>query len=509
SWEETGGGETLAPEVATGPAPPPGGVARWDRYELLDLLGRGGMGAVYRARDRRLGRIVAIKLILGADPSLTMRLVREARAQARIEHPNVCRVFEVGEIDGRAYIALQLVHGEALHVVAGRMTLDEKVAVTAEIATAIHEAHRLGIVHRDLKPANVMVERASDGRWVPIVMDFGLARELTADAAITRPGAALGTPAYMSPEQARGDEGVDRRSDVYSLGATLYELLTGRQPFPGTALAQILSQVIHDEPPRPRSLVPSLPLDLEIIALKCLAKDPTQRYPSARALADDLRRYLDGDPILGRSPSLWRRLRLRARRHRALVVLGGWSLTVIVALASLGIRACAISRSERAQAGERAALAEQLGRSAKEIELYLQLAYQAPLHDTRPERDTIRRRMRALAATPHHLGEPGDAAIDAAIHDALGRGHLALHEWRTAADELARAVDGGRDTPDLHTARGRALGELYHRSLDEARRSGDRTWLARRQRELEQQVLAPAVTELARSGPPGASTALL
>jgi len=215
--------DTLPPDDAVDPvvraAGPP--VAHWDRYELLDLLGKGGMGSVYRARDRRLNRTIAIKFILGGNPDLTMRFLREARAQARIDHPNVCRVYEVGEVEGRAYIALQFVDGEPLHRAAARMSLDDKVAVMRDAAVAIHEAHRLGVVHRDLKPANVMVMRSDDGQWFPVVMDFGLAREASVEIGLTASGAPIGTPAYMSPEQVRGDlRAVDRRSDVYGLGAT-------------------------------------------------------------------------------------------------------------------------------------------------------------------------------------------------------------------------------------------------------------------------------------------------
>jgi len=480
-------------------------VAYWDRYELLELLGMGGMGVVYKARDRRLDRILAIKFLLCADPNLTVRFLREARAQARIDHPNVCRVYEVGEISGRAYIALQRVDGEPLHHAASRMSLDEKIAVMRDVAAAVHEAHRLGIVHRDLKPANVMVERTERGYWFPVVMDFGLAREATVDAGITESGTLLGTPAYMSPEQARGDvRAVDRRSDVYSLGATLYELLTGRPPFAPAALADALAQVIHDDPPAPRGLVPSLPADLETITLKCLAKDPAERYPSARALSDDLAHYLDGEPILGRRLSRWRRLRLRVRRHRALVVLGAWSLAIVIAVASLGVRAWLTSRSELARTAERTRLAELLGHAEK-IEFSLRLAYLLPLHDTRPDREVIRAEMRTIAASPHDRGDLDDAVI----HDALGRGYLALHQWREAADELERAEAAGLQTPELHAARGHALGELYHRAFEEVHRSGDKAWLDLREKELEQQYLTPAMAELDRSRGSGEDSALL
>ena len=515
---ETLANDATAPPSTTGvvaaPAPlaPDVGfpVEKWDRYELSAPLGKGGMGTVYKARDRRLGRVVALKFILGAHPNLVLRFVQEARAQARIDHPNVCHVYEVGEVDGRAYIAMQLIDGEQLGKLAPRLALDEKVAIMRDVALAIAEAHKLGIIHRDIKPSNIMVERGEDGRWFPVVMDFGLARESTNEVGLTESGALLGTPAYMAPEQARGDwHVVDRRADVYSLGATLYELLTGQPPFPHTTLALALERVLNSEPPTPRALVSSLPIDLETIALKCLDKEPERRYASARALAEDLARYLDGEPVLGRRASLWHRLRVRARRNRALVTVSAASLAAIVIVAGLGVRTFVISRRERASAAERARLAESLGRDAKQNEWLLRAAYELPLHDTSAERELIRASMRRIAATQHELGALGDAAI----HDALGRGHLALHEWQEAAGQLDRAVAAGLDTPGLHAARGRVLGELYHRALEEARRTGDRAWLAGRQRELERQYLLPALVELDKSradgGDPGSDPAVL
>jgi serine/threonine-protein kinase len=306
----------------------------------------------------------------------------------------------------------------------------------------------------------------------------------------------------MAPEQARGDwHAVDRRAEAVDVGATLFELLTGQPPFPHTTLALALERVLHSDPPAPRSLVATVPIDLETIALKCLDKEPERRYASARALAEDLSRYLDGEPVLARRPSLWYRMQLRARRNRALVTVSAASLLAVLTAAGFGVRALVAQRRERASAAERARLAESLGRDAKQNEWLLRAAYELPLHDTSGERELIRANMRRIAATRHDLGTRGDAAI----HDALGRGHLALHEWNEAAAEFDRAAAAGLDTPGLHAARGRVLGELYHRALEEARRSGDRAWLAGRQKELERQYLAPALAELDKSRADGDS----
>jgi serine/threonine protein kinase len=231
-------------------------VRGWDRYEFIARIGAGGMGTVYYARDPRLGRDVALKFIRGNDLRLTLRLVREARAQARIDHPNVCKVYEAGEIAGKAYIAMELIDGRPLGE-CGDLSFHAKLETIRDVARALHEAHKLGILHRDIKPGNIMLAAPDDeGRTRPVVMDFGIAHDRENDEAMTQTGALLGTPAYMSPEQARSSRDLDRRSDVYSLGVTLFELLAGRPPFAADTPVQVILAVLHDEGAEPRHARP-------------------------------------------------------------------------------------------------------------------------------------------------------------------------------------------------------------------------------------------------------------
>ena len=275
-------------------------------YELLEELGRGGMGVVYRARQISLGREVAIKFLLHgalAGDQAMARFRAEAEAVAGLRHPNIVVIHEIGEDRGRHFQAMELVKGRSLAGVSRESPLPAARAARylRSIADALHYAHEKGIIHRDLKPANVLI----DHRDEPLVGDFGLAKRIQetpsaqASVELTLTGQVVGTPAYISPEQAAG-VAVDARSDVYSLGALLYDLVTGRPPFVGESATQVLRQVMEVEPVAPRLLNPSLPGDLETICLKCLEKEPARRYNSARSLAEDLGRFLRDEPILAR-----------------------------------------------------------------------------------------------------------------------------------------------------------------------------------------------------------------
>jgi eukaryotic-like serine/threonine-protein kinase len=497
-----GDGDTVPDGDATrerieklGGAPP---VHGWDRYELLSLLGRGGMGAVYEARDRRLDRLVAIKFIHAADPYQTMRFLQEARAQARIHHPNVCKVLEASEVEGKAYIAMELVRGEPLSEAAASMTLADKAAVMRTVAEAVHAAHQLGIIHRDIKPANIMVEEAREGggtrRFRPVLMDFGLARESGAQG-LTESGAVMGTPSYMPPEQARGDtRHVDSRSDVYGLGATLYHLLSGEPPFVQGEVGNVLLKVLTEEVIPLRDRDPSIPEALDVIVGKCLNKEPHQRYATAEDLAADLDRFLNQERVVARRLSLVSRLYWRGRRNKPMAFAVVALTLSLLAFAGYGVRTRIVAARQAAIAEKRAALAQKLGQSVKDLEWIVRAAHMLPLHDVTPEKAMVRARMAEIEAEMRGFGDLA-AGLD---HYALGRGHLALQAWNEAHDELARAESMGVRERELDYALGRVLGEKYSRALDDARRSGDKGYFEKRKAELDRELLAPALAHLER-----------
>jgi serine/threonine-protein kinase len=296
--------------------------------EILEEIGRGGMGVVFRAREITLGRTVALKRLLRGDAASEHDLARfraEAEAAGQLQHPGIVPVFEIGEHGGEPYFLMPFVEGTTLakRLVTGPMPAVEAARLLAPVARAIHYAHTCGVLHRDLKPSNILI----DPEGHPFVSDFGLAKRIDVDSSLTQSGALLGTPSYMAPEQAaRGRGEIGPASDVYSLGAILYQMLTGRPPFQAATPLDTVLLVLEQEPVPPRVLNPGANADLEMVALKCLQKLPKLRYPSAGALADDLDAFLAGEPVSARSTSLRAlALRLLGERHHA-TVLENWGV---------------------------------------------------------------------------------------------------------------------------------------------------------------------------------------
>src|SRR5881396_2198466 len=302
-------------------------------YELLEEIGRGAQGVVFRARQKNLNRTVALKVIsLGqwASKAHLKRFRLEAEAAARLEHPGIVPIHEVGERDGSCYFSMKFVEGGQLDEVARRepIPIRRAVELIAKVARTVHYAHEHGILHRDIKPGNILL----DAEGEPHLTDFGLARLLETESTVTRTLEVLGTPSYMSPEQALGENAaVSSATDVYGLGAVLYQLLTSHPPFAGGTTYETIKLLLDTEPRQPRLLNPKIDRDLSTICLKCLEKDPQRRYPSALALAEDLERWLKHEPIQARHTGIFARGKKWVRRNPTSALLAASLITLVAA----------------------------------------------------------------------------------------------------------------------------------------------------------------------------------
>jgi serine/threonine protein kinase/Tfp pilus assembly protein PilF len=461
-------------------------VKSWDRYKFVAFLGEGGMGRVYKAFDPRLKRFVALKFIRGDDPTILKRFQQEAQSQARIEHENVCKVFDAGEVDGKFYIAMQYIDGGTLSALRN-LTFEQKVKIILKVAEGLHAAHRFGLIHRDVKPGNIMVEKTEDG-WRPYVTDFGLVREAAAQG-VTVTGVLVGTPHYMAPEQAWGEnQKLDSRVDVYSLGATMYEFLTGSLPLDSENTMEVLKKLLEEEPKPLRQINASIPSDLETIVLKCLEKEPIRRYETARALSQDLQRYLENEPILARRASISYRISKKARKHRSLVTVSVIAVAIIAALIIMAIYSAIQSR-------QRQMLAQRFGQQVEKIESLMRLSHISPLHDVRTEKNAVRKHMKDIQNQMKQLGglakAPGSYA--------LGRGYLSLNEYEKAQDHLQQAWNSGYQTPDAAYALGLTLGNIYQKALSDADQIQDKEQRKLKLREIEKEYRDPAVSYLQKS----------
>ena len=406
------------------------------------------MGRVCLGWDDLLHRKVAIKLLLGDDPEWHVRLLREAQNQAKLVHPCICQIYDVGQAGDRPYIAMQLVHGLSLAELRPQLSRTDLVRIMADVASALHEAHQAGLIHRDLKPMNILVEGRPGELMKPFVVDFGLARDLRAPD-LTLSWAVMGTPAFMSPEQARG-EALGPTTDIYSLGATLYSLLCGAPPYEGSTLGGIISQQDLTTVSPLRRLDWNIPRDLETITLKCLERDPGRRYPTAFALEEDLRRWLAGEPIQAQPVRLFGQLQRWAKRKPALAKTIAAGLLVTFGL--LGW-----NHNIRSAAAIRAQAAQRFGMEIRDAEHLLRIERMMPSHDIRPAEARLLGRMEVIRTNMAQLGQPASGPG----HYALGRGFIALRKYPEASRELEAAWQAGFQASEVAYGLGLALLKQY------------------------------------------------
>lgn len=418
------------------------------RYRLGPLLGRGGMGEVFEAWDLLLGRRVALKTLTLPHPAAILRFLREAQLQGRVSHPGVCRIFDVDAAGAMPVIAMQLVQGPNLMQAASGLGLEEVAEILAAVAAASHSAHRLGLIHRDLKPSNILLEPDGMGGWSSYVADFGLAKDL-AEPGLTQSQGAMGTLEYLAPELQPGQGGAaSPGSDIYALGVTLRTVAClARGPEPATVPALAVG------PARWRAL----PRKLRMIVDRCLEERPGDRYPSAGALAEDLRRFLDGEPLLAERGQ-WRRGALRlARRRPALAAALG--LGLLMGAGFLGWTRAVTVRSRR-----QLALAQHFALEARDLENRLRVERLTPVHDLGPAITRMQEGLDRVRAEMARLGPeaqgPGNLA--------LGRGYCYLGDLKQARLVLDAAWQGGYRTPEVAYALSRAECFAYFRLLDRA-----------------------------------------
>ncbi|MBL8152061.1 MAG: protein kinase, partial [Blastocatellia bacterium] len=455
------------------------------KYRLLKQIGQGGMGTVYQARDTKLNRLVALKFLRDQEQDLVARFLQEARSQARIDHKNICKVYEVGEMEGMPYICMQYINGRSLEQVYKQMNLEEKIKVMKDVSEALHHAHKLGIIHRDIKPANIMVEKREDGNWFPIVMDFGVAREVE-NRGLTHTGTVVGTPAYMSPEQAQGDnKNIDRRADIYSIGTTLYELIAGHTPFKNDMLVKLIMDIVQKEPESLLQILPNIPTDINLIVMKCLEKEPNNRYQSALALANDLQAYLNGETISVREVSFIKRTLKKAKKHKAIVSLSASAAAILILVVTLFIY-IQIRTYQQAQ------ITEEFIGEAEKLEDIMRFSHLMPLHNISQEVAVVNSKLKNIDEKMYRKGSISQGAGNYA----LGRGYLALQEYSKANDYFDRSRSAGFSSPDLDYAQGKTLGILYELEKEQLEKTIKPQERKEKEQQLNQQFRQPALNYL-------------
>lgn len=450
-----------------------------DRYEIEELLGVGAGGRVYRAWDPRLERRVALKVL--RTPEAGEAPLREARVQARLAHPHIAEIYEIGLHQGRPAVAMQLIDGIVFPTGPGELDFDGKLLVLEQVARAVAYAHDRGMIHRDLKPANILVERRESGPHA-FVVDFGLATEIDA-AGVTLTGSVVGTPEYMAPEQMRGER--TRASDLYALGVLLFEAVCGRRPHQADSRVQLMLEVVRTPAEPLLRHAPTASPDLAAVVDRCLAFEPRRRYESADALAEDLSALRDGLPVSARPLTPFDRAWRWIGRHKV-------RASLLAALLTVGVGLTATALRERVRGARMAELSQEFAGRASDLEWTLRAIEMSPLHDSSHGR---RRLEASLEDVRRRMEELGPLAVGPG-HTAIGRTELALGRPRRAADGLRTAIEAGYGPPATKQALGLALAEIHGRESLIAAGLRDEDRRATRRAELDAAYRRPALALL-------------
>lgn len=465
------------PTIATSVQPqvlarPPRIPPRLGPYILGDELGHGGMGIVFRARHEKLGTPCAIKVLVAGEHASVQaiaRFQREAAAVAKMgKHPNIVSVYDLGQEGSLAYYAMELVEGTTLRAMLRerRPTFAESATIAEKVSRAMHFAHQHGVIHRDIKPDNILIRSGPEGSLEPQIMDFGLARDVSSNAALSATGQLLGTPNYMAPEQIDGlPEAVDARTDVYAIGSVLYEMITGQQAHPGDVAVRVFASILTGEVVPPRTIAPEVPRDLETICMKAMALEPDRRYASAEALADDLARFRRGEPVLARPVGLAERLWRRAKRNRAVALLAvGLGLAVLLALGEVAYFAVLPRLEARARVRENARVVRERRDKAAAL---LEKARSA---ETEGRAGEARSAAEELVSTYATFAAKGEDLPVSEAHEVLGRLARARKAPRDALVAFFRAYETAIGTPRAAETLVRIGEQLYEMDeIDRAR----------------------------------------
>lgn len=419
------------------------------------------MGRVLKVFDEERQTFIAIKMLLHEDPQWVARMMREAAAQSQLSHPNICPVYDYGERDGQHYIAMQFIDGERLDDACAGMALEALVRIMVDVTDAVSAAHRAGLVHRDLKPGNILVEASAGAGLRPYVLDFGLVRHV-GDRTLTATGELLGTPGYMSPEQATGAAGIDRRSDIFSLGVILYELIAGQLPFDGQSPTQVLLDIASGRARPIEKVRPDLPPPLVRIVHQCLENSPSLRYQDAANLKADLVAYLSGQSVSARRVGLWHRFNRRVRQYPLVSALLGASVLITLAAVALGVRS-------ELNAQERATLAAYYSRESEKLESDLRLAWMKPVHDLSETVTAARVKARDLEASIDRL--PATAAGFARL--AAGKAYLLVSDFDKAIKLLQPLAQGAPPDPAVAELLTTAYGQQLNIAMTKALQLGN------------------------------------